>query len=40
MLQSIKLQGAIRYDWDKIGQCDTIKTTGTFVHKDSRTRKG
>ena len=28
MLQSVKLQGTIRYDQDKIGQCDTIKTTG------------
>ena len=40
MLQSVKLQGTIRYDQDKIGQCDTIKTTGTFAHKDSRIRKG
>ena len=44
MLQSVKLQGTIRYDQDKIGQCDTIKTTKTgqdrtFTHKDSRTRK-
>ena len=35
MLQSVKLQGRIRYDWDKIGQCDTIKTTETFADKDS-----
>ena len=41
MLQSVKLQGAIRYDQDKIGQFDTIGTTRTFTHsQDSRTRKG
>ena len=39
MLQSVKLQETIRYD-SVIGQCDTIKTTGTFAHKDSRIRKG
>ena len=40
MLQSVKLQGTIRYDQDNIGQCDTIRTTRTFTHKDSRARKG
>ena len=33
MLQSVKL-GTIRYNWDKIGQCDTITTQRTFTHKD------
>ena len=37
MLQSVKLQGTTRYDYDNIGQCDTSKTTET--QKDSRTRK-
>ena len=40
MLQSVKLQGTIRYDQGKIGQYDTIKTTGTFAHTDSRAGKG
>ena len=35
MLQSVKLQGTIRYDLDKIGQCDTIKTTRTFTHNET-----
>ena len=35
MLQSVKLQGTIRYDLDKIGQCDAIKTTRTFTHNET-----
>ena len=36
MLQSVKLQETIRYNWDKIRQRDTIKTKRTFTHKDSQ----
>ena len=39
MLQSVKSQGTIRFDLDNVGQCDTISTTNTFTHKDSRARK-